>query len=68
MARKKSEKKVMPSTAGPKLVPVRLGLTPEEHRLLRLVAADDNRSMASFARLLVARGVREEAKQRGIKS
>lgn len=37
---------------------VRLDLTEEEHRALRLAAAYDGRSMASFARVAVAEAAR----------
>jgi predicted HicB family RNase H-like nuclease len=66
MARKKTEKK-MPAEAETKIRPVRLDLTPEVHRLLRLVAADEDVSMAAFARDIVEERLREEAKKRGIK-
>ena len=55
MAKKKRpEKPQMSATAEPraelKTKPVRLDLPPNVHRLLRLVAADDEMSMASYAR------------------
>lgn len=50
MARKSEEKTEMPATAEPKLKPVRLDLSPEEHKLLRVHAALADMSMAAFAR------------------
>lgn len=50
MARKKTETTEMPAAAEPKLKPVRLDLTPEEHKLLRVQAALADMSMAAFAR------------------
>jgi predicted nucleic acid-binding Zn-ribbon protein len=49
MARKKSEKKAMPATAE-KTRPVRLDLSPDLHRKLRMVAADEDKAMAELAR------------------
>jgi predicted HicB family RNase H-like nuclease len=67
MARKRVEKPVIASPAETKLKPVRLDLEPDVHRLLRLVAAHDGASMASYARDALENHVREEAKKRGIK-
>ena len=72
MAKKKRpEKSQMPATAGPtaepKTKPVRLDLPPNVHRLLRLVAADDEMSMASYARDVLERHLKEETQRRGIK-
>ena len=67
MARKQAEKKVMPTETETKTRPVRLDLPHDVHRLLRLVAADEETSMASFARDILEKLVREEAKRRGIK-
>jgi len=72
MAKKKRpEKPQMPATAGPraelKTKPVRLDLPPNVHRLLRLVAADDETSMASYAREVLEQHLKEEAHRRGIK-
>ena len=66
MARKKQEQEV-PATAEAKTKPVRLDLEPEVHRLLRLVAADDEKSMAAYARDVLEEVLRQEAKRRGIK-
>jgi hypothetical protein len=52
MARKKVEGK-MPATAEPKVKPVRLDLTPEDHHLLRRKAADANMSMAAYAKSML---------------
>jgi hypothetical protein len=59
MARKKGEKKPMPAAAEPKTKPVRLDLLEETHRRLRVVAAEEGKSMAEFARDLVERIVNE---------
>lgn len=68
MARKKTEKEPMPAAeADVTTRPVRLDLPPDIHRLLRLVAADEDVSMASYARDQLANHLREEAKRRGIK-
>lgn len=67
MARKKAEKKEMPATAESQTRPVRLDLPPDVHRLLRLLAADEDVSMASYARDHLAAHLREEAKRKGIK-
>jgi hypothetical protein len=66
MARKRTEKKEMVA-AEPALRPVRLDLTPEIHRLLRLVSADEEMSMAAYARDALGTVLKEEAKKRGIK-
>jgi len=68
MARKKTEKDMPAVEADPKVRPVRLDLSPEVHRLLRLVAADRDVSMASYARDQLEKHLREEAKRRGIKA
>ncbi len=47
--------------------PVRLDLAPDVHRILRLVAADDDVSMAAYARSQLEKLLREEARRRGIK-
>lgn len=68
MARKRTEKQEMPAIAEePKLRAVRLELPPELHRLLRLLAADEETSMAAYAREALERHLREEAARRGIK-
>jgi hypothetical protein len=68
MARKKSEKpKVQAIEEETKLRPVRLDLTPETHRLLRLIAAYEDVSMANYARDQLENHLKEEAKRRGIK-
>lgn len=66
MARKKTEAKPVEAIAEV-TKPVRLDLSAETHRLLRLVAAFHGQSMASFARDLVENHVRNEASERGIK-
>jgi hypothetical protein len=70
MARKKTETPSMPASAPAPTAadkPVRLILPPDLHRLLRLVAADEGTSMASYVKDVIESHVREEAKRRGIK-
>jgi hypothetical protein len=67
MAKKKSEVEPVVASTETDLKPVRVELTPELHRLLRKVAADEGVSMAAFARLTMERVIREEAKKRGVK-
>lgn len=49
------------------LRPVRVDLTHEAHRLLRLIAADADMSMASYAREALTGHLKDEAKRRGIR-
>jgi plasmid stability protein len=67
MARKKTEVKPVITAAEPVTKPVRLDLPADVHRLLRLVAAHADQSMASYAREILAKTLREEAKRRGLK-
>jgi predicted HicB family RNase H-like nuclease len=69
MAKKKREETPpMPAEATEaETKPVRLDIPRDVHRLLRLLAADDEVSMASFAREALSKYVRDEAKRRGIK-
>lgn len=67
MSRKRAEKPMPAAEATPATRPVRLDLPADVHRLLRLVAADEETSMAGYARELLARVLREEARRRGIK-
>jgi hypothetical protein len=67
MGRKKTEKKPMITPTETETKPVRLDLPPDIHRMLRLIAADDNVSMATCARNCVERYLREEMKRRGFK-
>lgn len=67
MARKRAEEPKVPEIAEPQTKPVRLDLDPETHRLLRRVAADEDKSMAAYAREAISAHLREEAKRRGIK-
>lgn len=60
MARKKTEIPKM-TAAEPKVRPVRLDLSPEEHRALRVKAAQADMSMAAFVRMVVLREI--EAKK-----
>jgi hypothetical protein len=52
MARKKKDEP-MPAAVEPKLKPVRLDLSPEEHKLLRIRAAEGEKSMSAFARMVL---------------
>jgi plasmid stability protein len=67
MARKTTKVAEMPTETEPKLKPVRLDLSQDVHRLLRLVAADEGVSMAAYARDAFEQHVRAEAKRRRIK-
>jgi predicted HicB family RNase H-like nuclease len=67
MARKTTKDPETTTEAGPKLKPVRLDLSQDVHRLLRLVAADEGVSMAAYARDAFEQHVRAEAKKRRIK-
>ena len=67
MARKKTEAKPVITATEPATKPVRLDLPADVHRLLRLVAAHADQSMASYAREILAKTLREEAKRRGLK-
>lgn len=60
MARKTTEKPPMPAVADEiKTKPVRLDLDPEIHQMLRVVAAEQGKPMAVFAREVVEETVRE---------
>jgi len=60
MARAKKGRDQMPAvTQGRATKPVRLDLSPELHQMLRVVAAEQGKPMAVFARELVERTVRE---------
>lgn len=59
MARKRPEKTDMPATAEPATKPVRLDLPADIHQMLRVVAAEEAKPMAVFAREIVAKVVRE---------
>jgi hypothetical protein len=65
MARKKTEKTAMPATAEPKTKPVRLDLDAGLHQMLRVVAAEQAKPMAVFAREIVEKTVRELYGKRG---
>ncbi len=65
MAKRKAVEQSEPEAA--KTRPVRLDLPPDAHRLLRLVAADADVSMASYARDVLMRHLVAEAKVKGIK-
>ena len=67
MKRKQAEKKVVTTTEVAITRPVRLDLSPEVHRLLRKIAADEDVSMAAYAREQLAKHLRDKAKRRGIK-
>jgi predicted HicB family RNase H-like nuclease len=60
MARKtNTEKEAVPSVADPKTKPVRLDLEPDVHQMLRVVAAEQGKPMAVFAREVVEETVRK---------
>jgi hypothetical protein len=65
MAKKKAEKQ-MPASAEPKLKPVRLDLSEEGHRLLRVLSSIDDTNMAAMAKDIVEKFVRAETKRRGL--
>ncbi len=67
MARKKTGAKDMTTAAEPTTKPVRVELADDLHRMLRKLAADENVSMAAFARETLERVIREEFKRRGLK-
>jgi hypothetical protein len=67
MPRKKSEKGKPVNAAGEELKAVRVELSTDVHRLLRRVAAEVDKSMASYAREFLEAHVRSEAKKKGIK-
>ncbi len=64
---KKTRKTEMPATTEPATKPVRLDLPPDAHRLLRLVSASAEKSMASYAREALEAHLRAEAKRLGLK-
>ena len=61
MTKKKAEETV-PQTAEPKVKPVRLDLSPEDHHLLRKKAADANMSMSAFAKMVVIKVLKGNSK------
>lgn len=69
MARKKEEPKEMPAVAPEKTEtkPVRLDLSLRSHRLLRLIAAQHDKSMAAFAKETLDETLERLAKELGIK-
>jgi hypothetical protein len=67
MGRKRREEKVE-AVAEPKTWFVRLDLSTEDHRLLRIAAAEENMSMAAFARREMAKLLKERAKRKGGRS
>jgi plasmid stability protein len=67
MARVRTKKTAMEAIADVKTKPVRVDLSPEVHRLLRLVAADSDMSMAAYARDFLERHLKAEAKSRNIR-
>lgn len=58
MARKKPEEPTMPAAAETKVKPVRLDLSPEDHKLLRIEAAKADMSMAAFARQVLVNALK----------
>lgn len=67
MGRKKKEQEMPAVEDKADVRPVRLDLAPDVHRLLRLLAADEEVSMAAYARDHLAALLRDEAKRKGIK-
>lgn len=65
VARKKTGNPPMPAISDPKTKPVRLDLPPELHRLLRISAANLERSMSEHARHIVTEWLRDEANRKG---
>lgn len=59
MARKKKGQEKMPVSVDPKTKPVRLDLDPGDHQMLRVVAAEQGKPMAIFAREVVVAMVRK---------
>ncbi len=72
MAKKKKDAPPVEAVADPvertrgALKPVRLDLPDDVHRRLRLVAAHEGMSMASYARDVLARNLEDEVKRRGL--
>jgi len=68
MAHKETGKKAMAALSEDmRLRPIRLDLMPAVHRMLRMVAADGDVSMAAMACDLLGGKLEEEMKARGIK-
>ncbi len=65
MAKKRVGRPAMPVTAEPKTKAVRLDLDPAIHQMLRVVAAEQGKPMAIFAREIVEKTVREMHGRRG---
>ena len=63
MPRKRNAEGKMTSATGETLKPIRLDLTSEMHKRLRIQAAKEDKSMAALARELVEEGL----KKRGAK-
>ena len=57
MAKKKTPK--MPVTAEPKLRPVRLDISQEDHDRLRMQAAKSRLSMAAFCRMVLMKAIED---------
>ena len=66
MARAKKTK-MQATTEDTKAKPVRLDLSPESHRILRIVSSHADQSMAAYARDVVDQHIRAEAKRLGIR-
>lgn len=68
MAKKKDEPKLAAETeVKPEVKPVRLDMTERGHRLLRLVAAYEDKSMAAYARETLEAILEQKAKDMGLK-
>jgi thioredoxin-related protein len=65
MAKKKVVKEQeMPAIAEPQIKPVRLDLTPSEHKALRVEAVHMDMSMTALARKLVVEGAADLKRRR----
>jgi hypothetical protein len=67
MAKKKTKGKDMPTETENATHAVRLDLPTRSHRLLRRIAADEDISMATYARDLLIEHLEAKAKEKGIK-
>lgn len=67
MAEKKTRRKDMPTDTENATHAVRLELPTRSHRLLRRIAADEDVSMATYARDLLIEHLESKAKEKGIK-
>jgi hypothetical protein len=61
MPRKRNEEGKLMNATGQVLKPIRLDLTAEMHRRLRIQAAKEDKSMAALARDLVEEGLKRKS-------